>query len=99
MTKTRKPRGRATLKWDRKNKQWMLVGSYRNSGDPFEATETGVFVYPGLNKAVALRCAGADLRADGRRWELTIYNKNGRIAKGGGGKRTYGGGDPERSKG
>jgi len=97
MTKTRKPRGRATLKWDRKNKWWQFTANYRDVGAVAPA-EVHVETYS-FSKKDALVFAAQWLKREGRRWEFTIYNKNGRIAKGGGGKRTYGGGDPERSKG
>lgn len=59
-----------------------------------------VRVYPaGTTKKEAISEATRLLRETNSRWEFTIYRKDGQICAGDAAKRTYGGGDPRRSKG
>jgi len=83
------------LSWSKANRAWCLQAAPPGADE----ARTIVVFDKTVTKVEALRFAADKLRELGGRWELTIFNKNGRIAKGDGGKRTYGGADPRRTKG
>lgn len=69
---------------------WVSLDGYVNEM-PAKATKDWAVYY-------AVEEARARWRVNGERTQVIVKNKNGRIAKGGHGERTYGK-DPRRSKG